>query len=135
MGKPALHIYDNDKLEYRELVAKINAEGNQNKQAFNTTMFEMENFLCKEAIEEAYADNAITVSIPDFDDQADVPFLVCKANNPDWDTFEEKKNKESKVKHFLNTQPVAKMSVEQLDAKGVKQELKSWFDILIKFAR
>ena len=137
LGKPALHIYDNDKQEYRELVAKINAEGNQNKKAFNTSMFEMENFLCKEAIEEAYADNALTVSIPDFDDQADVPILVCKANNPDWDTFEEKKkkNKESKVKRFLNTQAVAKMSVEQLDAKGVKQELKSWFDILIKFAR
>lgn len=137
LGKPALHIYDNDKQEYRDHVAKINEEGNPAKKAFNTSMFEMENFLCKEAIEEAYADNGLTVSIPNFDSQADVPTLVCKANNPDWDTFDDKKkkSKESKVKHLLNTQAVAKMTVERLIAKGVKDELKSWFDTLIEFAR
>ena len=100
-------------------------------------MNEMENFLCKEAIEEAYADNGLTVSIPNFDSQADVATLVCKANNPDWDTFDDKKkkSKESKVKHLLNTQAVAKMTVERLEAKGVTKELKTWFNTLIDFAR
>lgn len=137
LGKPAVHIYDNDKQEYIDLVAKINAEGNPAKKAFNTSMFEMENFLCKEAIEEAYADNGNTVSIPEFDGQADVPTLVCRANNPDWDTFDDKKkkSKESKVKHLLNTQAVAKMTIERLEAKGVKDELKTWFDTLIEFAK
>lgn len=136
-GKPAVHIYDNDKQEYIDLVAKINAEGNPTKKAFNTSMFEMENFLYKEAIEEAYADNGHTVSIPDFDGQADVPTLVCKANNPDWDTFDnkKKKSKESKVKHLLNTQAAGKMTIERLEAKGVRQELKTWFDTLIEYSK
>ena len=137
LGKPVMHIYDNDKQEYRDLVAKVNAECNPTKKAFNTSMFEMENFLCMEAIEEAYADNGHNVSIPDFDGQADVPTLVCQANNPGWDTFDDKqkKSKESKVKKMLNTQAVAKMTVERLDTKGVKQELKTWFEALIEFAR
>ena len=137
LGKPAVHIYDNDKQEYRNLVGQINAKGDSTIKAFNTSMNEMENFLCKAAIEEAYADNGLTVSIPDFDSQADVPTLVCKANNPDWDTLDDKKKKtkESKVKHLLNTQAVVKMTVERLDAKGVTQELKTWFNTLIEFAR
>ena len=137
LGKPAVHIYDNDKQEYRDLVDKINAKGDSTMKAFNTSMNEMENFLCEKAIEEAYADNGLTVSIPEFDGLADVPILICKANNPDWDTFDDKKKKtkESKVKHLLNTQAVAKMTVERLDAKGVTQELKNWFNTLIEFAR
>lgn len=100
-------------------------------------MTEMENFLCKEAIEEVYADNGLTVFIPDFDGLADVPALVCKANNPNWDSLDEsiKKKKESKVKRLLNTQAVAKMTVTRLEAKGVKQELITWFDTMISFAR
>lgn len=137
LGKPVVHIYDNDKEEYKDIVNRVNAEGNPSKKAFNTSMLEMENFLCKEAIEEAYADNGSTVSIPNFDGHADVPTLVCRANNPDWDTFDDKKkkSKESKVKHLLNTQAVAKMSVERLEAKGVINELKTWFDTIIAFAR
>lgn len=137
LGKPAVYIYDNDKPEYRTHVADINAEGNPTKKAFNTSMLEMENFLCKEAIEEAYRDNGLTVSIPDFDGQADVPTLVCKANNSNWDTLDEsvKKKKESKVKRFLNTQAVAKMTIGRLEAKGVKQELKTWFDTMIELAK
>ena len=46
-----------------------------------------------------------------------------------------KKSKESKVKHLLNTQAVAKMTVERLEAKGVTKELKNWFNTLIEFAR
>lgn len=137
LGKPVVHIYDNDKQEYKVIVDRVNAEDNSAKKAFNTSMYEMENFLCKEAIEEAYADNGLTVSIPDFDGLADVPTLVCRANNPDWDTFDDKKkkSKESKVKHLLNTQAVAKMSVERLEAKGVINELKTWFNTIITFAR
>lgn len=137
LGKPAVHIYDNDKQEYRDLVAKINAKGDSTMKAYNTSMNEMENFLCKEAIEEAYSDNGLTVSIPDFDSQADVPTLVCKANNPDWDTFDDKKKKtkESRVKHLLNTQAAAKMTIERLELKGVKQELETWFNTLINLAR
>ncbi len=35
LGKPEIHIYDNDIVEYREYVAKINQQ--KNKKGFNTT--------------------------------------------------------------------------------------------------
>lgn len=136
LGKPAVHIYDNDKDEYRDYVARINAEGNPNKKAFNTSMLEMENFLCKEAIEEAYAENGTAVTLAVIEADTDVPVLVCKAMNPDWDTFgEEKKGqKESKVKRMLNSQAVKKMTIARLEARGVKDELKGWFDMMIAMA-
>jgi len=135
LGKPAVHIYDNDKEEYRNYVAQINAEGNPDKVAFNTSMSEMENFLCKEAIEEAYAANGLMVTLPVIQHDSDVPILVCRALNPDWDTFDVEKQakKESNVKRLLNTQAIEKMTVARLDARGVKIELKGWFDKLIGF--
>ena len=135
LGKPAVHIYDNDKEEYRNYVMHINAEGNPNKKAFNTSMMEMENFLCKEAIEEAYASNGHTVTLPVIQHDSDVPNVVCRALNSDWDTFDvlTQKRKESNVKKILNRKAVEKMTIARLDAKGVKSELKGWFDTLIGF--
>lgn len=136
LGKPAVHIYDNDKQEYRDYVARINGEGSPLKKAFNTSLLEMENFLCKEAIEEAYAANGQAVVLPVIQNNSDVPNLVCRAFNPDWDTFDVEKQakKEAKVKRFLNVQAVEKMTVARLDARGVKEELKCWFDELISFS-
>ncbi len=136
LGKPAVHIYDNDKVEYQNYVAQINAEGNPNKKAFNTSMLEMENFLCKEAIEEAYAANGQVVALPVIQNDSDVPNLVCRAFNPDWDTFDVEKQgkKESNVKKFLNTKAVEQMTIARLDSKGVKEEIKGWFDALISYS-
>lgn len=137
LGKPVVHIYDSDKEEYRNYVASINAEGNPNKKAFNTSMLEMENFLCKEAIEEAYADNGTVVALTAIAEDTDVPVLVCKAMNPDWDTFDEEKKgqKESKVKRMLNGQAVKKMTIARLEARGVTDELKGWFDTIIALGK
>ena len=57
LGKPEVHIYDNDIQDYRNYVDRINQENNPNKKAFNTSKLELENYLTKEAIEEAYASN------------------------------------------------------------------------------
>lgn len=135
LGKPAVHIYDNDKVEYQDYVNRINGEGNPNKKAFNTSMREMENFLCKEAIMEAYADNGQTIVLPDIQNDTDVPIMVCKSFNPDWDTLDEEKRakKESKVKKLLNGQAVAKMTIARLDSKGVTNELKGWFETVLNY--
>lgn len=136
LGKPSVHIYDNDKEDNRQYVTQINAEGDPNKIAFNTSMLEMENFLCKEAIEEAYYSTGTTISLSEIHNDTDVPNLVCSALNPGWDTIdvEKQKKNESKVKKFLNTKAIEKMTVARLDARGVKDELKGWFDILISFS-
>ena len=137
LGKPSVHIYDNDKEEYQEYVAKVNDEGNPQKRAFNTSMLEMENFLCKEAIEETYAENGRLIVLSAIESDMDVPEMVCRAFNPDWDTFEpeKKKDKESKVKRVLNGQVVKKMTVERLVARGIMDELKGWFETLIELAQ
>lgn len=136
LGKPAVHIYDNDKEDYQDYVAQINGEGNPRKKAFNTSTLEMENFLCKEAIEEAYHDNGQEITLTDFDSLTDVPILVCREFNPDWDALDEEKRhkKEAKVKHVLNGPAVSKMTIDRLDSRGVTQELKTWFDTLIFFS-
>lgn len=137
LGKPEIHIYDNDKQEYRDIVRKINEENNPYKKAFNTSKLEMENFLCSEAIKEAYRDEGSDISLPNITDDADVPILVCKAFNSDWElqTSEKQKKKESKVKHVLNGAAVKKMTLERLDERNVTEELVGWFNVMIEFSK
>ena len=136
LGKPEVHIYDNDKDDYRDVVARINAMGDATKVAYNTSKREMENFLCKEAIEESYHANGQNITLMDIEDDTDIPILVCTTFNPDWDTFDEEKKgkKEAKVKKMLNRQAVSKMTIDRLESRGVKDEIKGWFESLIEFS-
>ena len=138
LGKAELHIYDNDVAEYRQYVQQINNQNDDRKKAFNTTKRELENYLTKEAIEEAYAENGTILEIPNFGDNDDVPELVAKVlfeTSPEkiWDDLDEsqKKRRESRVKKFLNTQAVEKMTIERLQMNNGKQELESWFNTLM----
>lgn len=137
LGKPEVHIYDNDTEEYRKYVERVNSEKDPNKKAFNTSKLELENYLTNEAIEEAYATNGTIVTIPDITDEMDVPNIVARAiyetaTGKKWDDLEESKQnkKESKVKKILNTQAVKKMTVERLRARNSYDDLKLWFDTI-----
>ncbi|PKL79812.1 MAG: hypothetical protein CVV25_06785 [Ignavibacteriae bacterium HGW-Ignavibacteriae-4] len=141
LGKAELHIYDNDVDEYKNYVEQINLENNPRKKAFNTSKRELENYLSKDAIQEAYEENGTLVSIPDFGDNDDVPLIVARALHElvslkDWEELEksEQKRKESKVKKVLNTQAVKKMTIERLEQNNGKEELELWFKILSKLA-
>lgn len=132
LGKPEVHIYDNDIAEYREYVAKINRE--ENKKGFNTIKMELENYLSKEAIEESYALNGLTINHPDITDDMDVPNIVAQtlqnsSNGRAWDdlTDEEQKKKESKCKKHLNTIAVEKMTIERLANRNGLDEISQWF--------
>ncbi len=132
LGKPEIHIYDNDIAEYRDYVAKINAE--ENKKGFNTTKIELENYLCKEAIMEAYAQNGTIVEIPVITDEMDVPNIVAQAlqnssGGKQWEDLsaEDKKKKESKCKKLLNTIAVEKMTIERIQERNGFDELLNWF--------
>lgn len=137
LGKPQIHIYDNDKQEYKDLVATVNGENSPTKIAYNTTKFEMENFLCADAIIEFYHNNGnAAFTMEEVDDQMDVPQIVCIANNPNFEAFDdEKKHKaESNVKRRLNGEIVRRMTIERLDARNAKDELKQWFEKMIEFS-
>lgn len=137
LGKAEMHIYDNDVEEYKDYVNRINALGDARKKAFNTSKRELENYLTKEAIQEAYAENGTTVEIPDFGDDDDVPQIVAKAlyevdPTKDWDDLDEsqKKRRESRVKKLLNTQAVSKMTVERMKQNNGKEDIESWMNTL-----
>ena len=137
LGKPEVHIYDNDIAEYKTYVQKINDEGNPNKSAFNTSKVELENFLTKEAIEEAYAQNGTVVVIPEIDDEMDVPNVVAKAlyetsDDKNWDELEEskQKRKKSRVKKLLNSQAVEKMTIDRINQRNGFAEIELWLNTI-----
>jgi len=133
LGKPEIHIYDNDVLGYRDAVAAINNEENEKKIAFNTEKLELESYLHPDAIIEAYADNGIAnLTLPNFDDQTDVPYVVAEqcydASGNDWATLEDPKKSElaSKKKKLLNTLAVEKMDIQRIKEQGGYDEMRMW---------
>jgi len=136
LGKPEVHIYDNDKQEYRDYVARINDENNPRKKAFNTQKTELENYLHNEAIQEAYGNNGLIVNVPEIDDTRDIPKLVAKlvyeTNGGNWDELESNKQdkKVSNVKKILNSQAVEQMIIERIKDRNGYDEMCSWFNTI-----
>ena len=133
LGKPEVHIYDNDVSEYRTAVTRINAENNPKKAAYNTEKLELESYLHHEAIIEAYAENGTTgVTLEEITDQIDVPLEVAKkineTGNNDWNTLDPDKKKDlaSRKKKLLNTKAVEKMNVNRIRAREGYNEIRSW---------
>lgn len=130
LGLPEVHIYDNDDVKYRLIVAKINDDKDEQKIAFNTSKLELENYLHHEAIIDAYADEGTVIQLAEIGDQDDVPSLVAQAtsgsSNPSKKCLDGKKQ-------FLNNNAVRKMSVERIKARGGYEDLTTWFDVIRKF--
>lgn len=138
LGKPQVHLYDSDISEYKSYIQKIN-DDIDTKIGFNTVKPELENYLVKEAIEEAYAQNDLVVTIPEITDEMDVPLVVAKcvyeANGSSWEDLDDKKKKkkESSVKKILNTQAVEKMTIARIKSRGGYNEMKKWLDTIKSF--
>jgi putative ATP-dependent endonuclease of OLD family len=139
LGKPEVHIYDSDIAEYINYVQRVNDDVDETKIGFNTTKPELENYLVKEAIEEAYADNDLIVIIPEITDEMDVPKEVAKCvyevGGLVWEDLDDrkKKKKESSVKKLLNTQAIEKMTVDRIRARNGYDEMKNWLDNIKSF--
>lgn len=132
LGKPELHLYDSDVADYITVVAKINAEANPLKKAFNTTKSELESYLHHEAINEAYREQANACTLTEINDVDDVPFKVAEhlysSSGNDWALLDGKKQSEksSAKKGFLNTNAVEKMSIERLKERNGYEEMRTW---------
>lgn len=140
LGKPEVHIYDNDVAEYRTAVERINAESNPNKVAFNTTKLELENYLQHEAILEAYAENGLNnLVLNPIKDTQDVPLIIAeqiyRASGNDWAKMAPEKQKESASdkKKLLNTKAVEKMTVERLIERDGYDEFCLWLNTIKRF--
>ena len=142
LGKPEVHVYDNDIQSYRDAVQAINDDPNPSKVAFNTVKNELENYLHPDAIEEAYAAQGNpAVAIGAITNEIDVPTEVAKkfnelnANN--WDELPEDKKKEkaSDKKKSLNTIVVEKMTIERLEQNGGYADIHAWLSAVSNFAK
>lgn len=137
LGKPVVHIYDNDVAEYRQAVRGIVAESNPQKKAFNTRKLELENYLHQDAITEAYAENGLNnLSLAAISDTMDVPLMVAEKiytkDGADWGALphEDQKDRGTDKKKFLNTKAVEKMTVERIRQRGGYDELVLWFNTI-----
>ncbi len=139
LGKPQLHIYDNDVDDNKTMVARINAENNPKKLAINTAKLELENYLHHDAILEAYNENGSRLTnLRPILDEDDVPLLVAECFSPStWGQLADEKKKElaSNKKKFLNTFAVEKMSVERLQERNGFDEIKGWLIEIEKLSR
>lgn len=140
LGKPEIHIYDNDVPEYRAAVIRINEEGKANKIAFNTSKTELENYLHHEAILEAYAENGLNnLALNPIADTDDVPLIVAEqisiAVGNDWDTttLEKQKDLASDKKKLLNTKAIEKMTVARITERGGFDEICLWLNTIKQF--
>lgn len=133
LGKPQVHIYDSDVPAYIGYVAQLNAEGNPNLIAFNTSKLELESYLHHEAINEAYISQGNPCTLTEILDEDDVPFKVAEnlytSSGNDWEGLDElkKKEKASHKKALLNKLAVEKMTVDRIVERGGFDEMKHWF--------
>jgi putative ATP-dependent endonuclease of the OLD family len=141
LGKPEVHIYDNDVPEYRASAEKVNADTSGRKKAFITSKLEIENYLYHEAIKEAYEENGTSVTIPEIDDRMDVPLTVAKAvyeatTDKNWEDLrdEKKKKKIANVKKMLNANAVEKMTIDRMKTRESYNEIKDWLTTLKVFS-
>ncbi len=140
LGKCEVHIYDSDVPEYKTAVARINAQSNTNKVAFNTEKTEIENYLHHEAILEAYAESGFTgLALNPIEDTQDVPLVVAEkivcATGGDWAAMDLDKQKDlaNKKKTVLNTKAVERMTVERIKERGGYDEICLWLKAIKQF--
>ncbi|MCI4668193.1 MAG: ATP-binding protein [Bacteroidia bacterium] len=142
LGKAEVHLYDNDKPEYRATIQQIEADPDQRKRGFNTTKIELENYLHHDAIIECYRDDGVNdLTLGEIQDEMDVPEFVAKAlhenSGGNWDDLEPEKQKakSDKKKKALNSRAVDKMTVERLRIRNGYDDLKTWFDMINSFCQ
>lgn len=121
--------------KYQSYVDKVN--NHINCKAVLTGKREIENYIHKDAIIEAYNEEGINLYIEsNFDSFDDVPFkvamLVHKANNSEklWDDLEPKKQKDksSNAKKMLCTKAVERMNETRLAEVDSQGEVISWLN-------
>ncbi len=109
LGKPEVHIYDNDVQVYGKAIAQVNARGDRSW-GVQTTKREIENYLHPDAIQEGLG---CTVTFGDTDD---VSALVGRERG--WNSKTAKKK--------LAAQAFPAMTVERVEARDAGGEVKGW---------
>jgi len=140
LNRPEFHLYDRDNTppqtpKYQQQIDEINARTNCT--ARSTAKKEMENYLHKDAILNAYQEHGITLTIANnFSSFDDVPLEVAKLvhdasdSQNTWDQLTDEKQQEkiSKAKKILNSFASKYMTQQLLSEIDPDGDLLSWFN-------
>jgi energy-coupling factor transporter ATP-binding protein EcfA2 len=138
LNRPEFHLYDRDneppsQAEYQTEIDEVNSRDNCSARCTNKK--ELENYIHKTAIEQAYAVNGLTIRITNnFQSFDNVPLEVAKivhsaSESPTlWGDLDEKKQeeKESKAKKVINGIATRFMTIELLNEIDPENELIGW---------
>ena len=127
LRKKEIHIYDNDRPEYRQCCEEVNARGD-NSWATLTGKKTMENYLHPSLINSTY-----NIDI-NFGDDDDVPSLVAQkvyeSQNPTqlWDAIaKDKQNKKiSQCKKRLSNEVASQMTYQLFSERDVNKDVEKW---------
>ena len=125
LGLPEVHIYDRDEqidgtYKYEDTKDAVNARGDGSV-GYLTTKREMENYLHIDAINEAFQSVVKTAFTFAVTDECDVEGEIKSA------IYGQKKILRRSIKHWLNDDAAAKMTVDRLRQRNGYDEIKGWF--------
>jgi len=140
LNRPEFHLYDRDEPppnapKHQAQIDEVN--GRIGCKARSTSKKEMENYLHKTAIEKAYGEHNVEITLDsDFDDFDDVPAEMAKAvheaseSTAPWAelTDENKARKESQAKRILNAIAPKYMTNKLLSEVDPDGDLLEWFN-------
>ena len=140
LHRPEFHLFDRDvpppdPPKYQREVDEINSR--EKCKARSTLKKEMENYLHKDAIVNAYASNGVTIAIrSNYGAFDDVPLRVAEAvhcasgSAKAWAKLanEDREDKESRAKKTLNSIAVKLMTKAMLDEMDPEGDVLTWFD-------
>lgn len=135
LNRPEFHICDRDNPppahpKYNDHILAVNAR--PGCEAVATSKRELENYLHRDAIIEAYSSQNIAITLPHYGDFDDVPSIVaaavCAAGGGVWQNLsdEVQRKKESRAKRTLNSLAVGHMNLARLDTIDPQRELIGW---------
>lgn len=117
-----VHLYDNDREDYREKIEEINKLNDKRRFGWTTQRREMENYISPSLIEEEFA-----IDLDGYKDgwaKMDVPKLLVGKVMPQ---IHDVKEREKKLKIRLNKSVAKKINRTYLQEIGVYEEIKNWF--------
>lgn len=140
LSRPEFHLYDRDnpppaRAAYQTQIDEVNSRDNCSARCTNKK--ELENYVHKTAIEQAYALNGLVITIPNnFQPFDNVPKEVAKivhlaSGSPTpWESLDEKKQeeKESKAKKIINGVATRLMTIDLQNEIDPDNELIGWLN-------
>jgi putative ATP-dependent endonuclease of OLD family len=117
-----IHLYDNDRKDYIEIISKIQQERDGRRYGWNTQRREMENYIPPILIEELF-----DIDLGQYKKAWETVDVITILKNIALKKIEDQKKREQIIKSMLNGKLTKKANAEMLRDIGVFNELETFF--------